>query len=72
MHLALVVRARRDLFQKLDPGLTERFGVGHDVRLGDFDEIFCIEKPADAHHMVDSPAPWLAQFTVQHGLLCGV
>jgi hypothetical protein len=57
------------IFEELDAGLAQRFGVGHDVRLGDFDEIGGVEKLADTHHVFDRPAPRLAELAGQHGLL---
>jgi hypothetical protein len=67
------MRTRRSLsFEKLDPGLAQRLGVGHDMRLGDLDEIRCVEETSDAHHVLDRPAARLAEFAIQHRLLFGV
>jgi hypothetical protein len=42
-------------FQPLNPGRSERFGTGHDVRLGDGDEIACAEIFLNLDLMLDRP-----------------
>jgi hypothetical protein len=66
-HLAFGWWASCHLFQKLDPGFTQRFGVGHDMRLGHRHQVGRIEKFSDPLHMLDRPAARFAELTIQHG-----
>ena len=63
-HLAFGWQTGRHLFEKFDPGLTQRFGVGHDVRLYHRHQVGRIEKFPDPLHMLDRPAAWFAELTI--------
>ena len=55
-----------EVFEKAHPGLAERFGVGHQVRLRHSHEIGSIEEFADGDLVGDRPTPRLAEFARQH------
>ncbi len=65
-HAALVLRAGRHAFEKFDPGLAERLGVGHDVRLRHRHEIGRVEEAPDLQHVLDRPAARSAEFAGKH------
>ena len=67
-HAAVFGRLRGHLFEKGYPGFTQRFGVGHNMRLGNRHEIGRVEKTPDLHHVFHRPATRLAHFAIAHGL----
>ena len=67
-NLSIFGRMRSKLLEKAHPGFAQGFGIRHDVRLADFDQIGCVEKLTDLQHMLHCPPAWFAELTIQHGL----
>ena len=65
-HPPLGLGGGGEAFEKAHPGLAQRFGVGHEVRLRHPHEIGSVEEFADGDLVGDRPAPRLAEFARQH------
>jgi hypothetical protein len=59
---------RGQALEKVHPGLAQRFGVGHDLRLRYGHEIGRVEELPDGDLVGDRPAPRLTELARQHRL----